>query len=207
MLLALGACGTRGNGEIAHDRRELGDFHSVDVGGVFVLDAQRSDEHLVELQGDANVLPLVELEVQGGVLHARTSESIHPKLDLVLRVRSPELRKVELSGASRGTIAGVAGEAFELEVGGASEARVTGAVAHFELDVSGASEVDALELVAKEVEVEASGASEASVTANASLAAEASGASTIRWAGAAQQISRDASGASTIEPARGASED
>ncbi|MBC8070637.1 MAG: DUF2807 domain-containing protein, partial [Deltaproteobacteria bacterium] len=68
----------------------------------------------------------------------------------------------------------------------------------FTLDVSGASQVEAAGLVAREVEVEASGASSAEVTANVSLDVDASGASEVRWGGDAQTVAQDASGASSI---------
>lgn len=199
MLLAVVACGTRGNGEPGRETREMGELHGIDVGGVFVLKAERADDRLVELEGDANLLPHVQLTVDGGVLHARTDTNVSPDLDLVLHVRSPEIREIELSGAARGEIADLAGDSFELDVSGASAAKVTGRVARFELEVSGASDVDAAALVARDVKVEVSGASEASVTADVSLSAEASGASAISWGGDATQVSRDSSGASSIE--------
>jgi putative autotransporter adhesin-like protein len=199
LALAIVGCGTRGNGELAREARELGDLHGVDVGGVFVLRAERADDRLVELEGDANLLPHVQLTNEAGVLHARTDANLSPKLDLVLHVRSPELNTIELSGAARGEITGIAGDAFELEVSGASEAHVAGDVGRFALDVSGASDVDGAALIARDVKVEASGASDAKVTANVSLDAEASGASDILWGGTATQVTVDASGASTIE--------
>jgi hypothetical protein len=199
LALAIVGCGTRGNGELAREAREMGDLHGVDVGGVFVLRAERADDRMVELEGDANLLPHVKLTNEGGVLHARTDTNLSPKLDLVLHVRSPELNSVELSGAARGVITGIAGDAFELEVSGASEVHVAGDVGRFALDVSGASDVDGAALIARDVKVEASGASEANVTANVSLDAEASGASDIHWGGNATQVTVDASGASTIE--------
>ncbi|MBC8073564.1 MAG: DUF2807 domain-containing protein, partial [Deltaproteobacteria bacterium] len=146
-MVTIAGCGTRGDGEAASQRFELGELHGVDVGGVFVLQAQRSSDRLVELQGDANLLPLVELDVQGGVLRARTRTSTFPQLPMVLVVHTPELREVELSGAARGEIAGLSGESFALGVSGASEARVAGEVVRFTLDVSGASQVEAAGLV------------------------------------------------------------
>ncbi|MBC8074378.1 MAG: hypothetical protein IAG13_39020, partial [Deltaproteobacteria bacterium] len=80
MMVTITGCATRGDGEAASQRFELGEVHGVDVGGVFVLKAEQSSDRLVELQGDANLLPLVELDVQGGVLRARTLASTMPQL-------------------------------------------------------------------------------------------------------------------------------
>ncbi len=195
-MLGLAACGTRGNGEVGTAERTVEAFHGVDVSGVFVLEASEGSPS-VQLEGDANLLPLVDTHVDGGILHVAVSPRISPALPLVVRVRTPELRVVDVSGAASAKIA-TGQPKFELDASGASEVSVEGAAQNFELDVSGASEVDAAALVAAHVKVEASGASNAAVTATQSVDAEASGASEITFSGPATDIRKDVSGAASI---------
>jgi hypothetical protein len=195
--LALSACATRGNGEASAEDRTVDAFHGVDVGGVFTLDATEGSPPSVRVEGDGNLLPLVETRVEGGILHVKTHERISPSVPLVIRVRTPQLREVDVSGAADAKIT-TSQPSFELDVSGASDVTVRGTTQSFELDVSGASEVDAVELRAENVDVEVSGASEANVTATASLDAEASGASEITYGGGATDVKKDASGASKI---------
>ncbi|MBX7078868.1 MAG: DUF2807 domain-containing protein [Nannocystaceae bacterium] len=194
------ACMERGNGEPATVRPELGAFSKVDVGGVFVVQTEVAPgPATVELRGDSNLLPLVELRVEGGTLHASTRDNILPRLDLELVLHTPELSALELSGAARGDVTGVHGDSFELELSGASRARVAGSVKTLRLELSGASTAEAQSLIADDVDADLSGASSAEIVANASLTADASGASRLGWRGNATRIDRDATGASHIE--------
>lgn len=190
---------TRGDGDPAVDVRAVEPFEAIDVGGVFQLTAEQADELHVELRGDANLLPLVEVESKAGRLRARIHANVLPDLPLQLIVRTPKLAEVDLGGAARGEVLGIDGDSLELEVSGASTLRVVGRTKRLEADVSGASTLDASAVDADAVEIETSGASSAQVVANTSLAAEASGASSLVWRGNATQVNGDASGASSIE--------
>ncbi|MBK6918131.1 MAG: DUF2807 domain-containing protein [Deltaproteobacteria bacterium] len=200
LTLGLTACMERGNGEPSSIQPELAPFHAVDVGGVFHLQATRTDgPQAVELRGDANLVPKVELAVDDGVLQARLHDNVLPSLDLVLVVRTPTLDRVSLGGAARAELTGLSGDAFTLALSGASHARASGRVTRLHVDASGASTIDAAATTADEVEVDASGASSIDVTAEVSLDADASGASHVRWAGNAGKVEPHTSGASSVE--------
>ncbi len=195
--IAVTGCAARGNGVQGAEDRKVDAFHGVDVGGVFTLDAAEGSPPSVRVEGDANLVLLVETHVDDGVLHVSTTERISPSLPLVVRVRAPELREVDVSGAADATIE-TSQPQFELDVSGASDVKVRGTTKSFELDVSGASEVDASALRAEAVELDASGASDVSVTATVSLDVEASGASDVRWGGGASQVKKEVSGAAEV---------
>lgn len=76
---------------------------------------------------------------------------------------------------------------------------ITGPVNQLTIDASGAAKVYAFDYPASEVNVKASGASHAEITANQSLKADASGASKIRYRGNPSNINQNESGASKIE--------
>jgi uncharacterized protein (DUF2345 family) len=59
--------------------------------------------------------------------------------------------------------------------------------------------VNALDLMAQKVTAKASGASHIEITAKESLVADASGASSIRFAGAPQNVTMSNSGASSVK--------
>src|SRR5262245_10168743 len=119
LAITLGACATRGNGEPGEEDRTVESFHGVDVGGVFTLQAAEGSPS-VQLAGDANLLPLVETRVDDGILHVTTRERVSASLPLVVRVRTPELREVDVGGASSAAIE-TSQPSFELDVSGASD--------------------------------------------------------------------------------------
>lgn len=198
LVLATSGCFTRGNGEAASSVRDVGEFHAVDLGGVFQAEITVGPATHVELRGDGNLLDKVELQNIGGELRAELRGSVLPTMPLRLLVSTPTLDAVDLSGASQATITGATGPKLELEISGASNVTVAGAVDSLELDLSGASQADAARLVAKQVQIDASGASSAEVVANESFDADASGASNVTWRGDATRVTTDASGAASI---------
>lgn len=199
LALGSGCVMTRGNGEPASEVRDVAPFTGIHVGGAFQLQAEPGPETRVTLEGDANLLPMVEVASTDGTLRVALHGNVLPDLPLKVVVRAPELRAVDLSGAARGDVTGISGASFEAEVSGASTLHLAGKVDRLVADLSGASELAAEDLVADAVEVDSSGASSASVTANVSLTADASGASTVTWRGNATKVEREASGASSIE--------
>jgi hypothetical protein len=199
-LAILGAgCMTRGNGEPLTEVREVDPFHAIDVGGVFQVQAKQGAERRVEVRGDSNLVPRVEVESKGGRLRAHMTGNVIPNLPLVLVLVTPELDEIELSGASRAEVTAIDGASLEVEVSGASTLVLQGKATKLEADISGASDLEAKALVSDHVEIDSSGASSAEITANASLVAEASGASSVVWFGSATKVSREVSGASSID--------
>lgn len=198
-LTIAAGCMTRGNGEPLTEVREVEPFHAIDVGGIFQVQAKQGPERRVEIRGDSNLVPRVEVESKGGRLRAHMTGNVIPDLPLILVLTTPELDEIELSGASRAEVTAIDGASLEVEVSGASTLLLQGKSTKLEADISGASELEAATLVADDVEIDSSGASSAEVTANASLVAEASGASSIVWFGNATQVNKETSGASSIE--------
>lgn len=90
--------------------------------------------------------------------------------------------RLELSGASDFTGAIDVGR-LEVEQSGGSDSRLTGKARSARLQVGGASEVKGFDLVVEEANVKASGASDVDLTVSGTLDADASGASDIRYKG------------------------
>jgi len=192
-------CMTRGNGELQAEVREVDPFHAIDVGGVFRLKATQGPQRRVEVRGDSNLVSRVVVESKGGRLRAHLAGNVLPDLPLELIITTPELDELELSGAARGEVTAIDGKSLEIEVSGASKLKLQGRATKLDADISGASELVATALVADDVEIDSSGASNAELTANVSLEAEASGASSIVWFGSATKVNGETSGASSIE--------
>ncbi len=104
---------------------------------------------------------------------------------------------VEVTGASilRGDVQ--AGDA-DFEVSGASTVELSGSGGGLVLDASGGSTADLSDFAVNDANVEASGASTATVNATGRLDAEASGASTVLYLGDPTLGRIDSTGASTI---------
>lgn len=188
----------QGSGRIVTEKRDASGFKGVQAGGATELQITVGKDFSVELEGDDNILPLVRTEVRAGVLHIERNGNFWSRTKLVARITMPEFDNLDLSGASRASVAGVDSNNVKLEASGASQIEISGTAQDLTASLSGASKLDAANLRALRANIDASGASKAQIFASESVTADTSGASKIVYAGNPATVNKDASGASSI---------
>jgi hypothetical protein len=188
-----------GSGIVAKQHRETPQFRRVQVGGATQVIVTLADNTDAEIEFDDNLLDIVSLETRGDTLIIRTRESYNSKHSLKVRLSTPQLKSLVLSGASTAHVDGVSAQEFELELSGASSATVNGTARKLSTAASGASKVRCFELITESTTATLSGASSAEVYATASLSVNASGASSLRFRGSPKDVKRQVSGASSIQ--------
>lgn len=192
--------GVKGSGNVASERREVADFHAIDVGGVYQVEVTAQKEFSVEVEADDNILPLVETRVENGTLYIESEQRVSPKSTIRVRISAPNIDDLDVSGAAGVTVNDLNNTALTIDSSGASKIAVGGKTSKLSIDVSGATQVDAAKLTAENVNVDASGASTVAVNVNGNLTAGASGASTITYAGSPKDVVKKTSGASSVSP-------
>jgi hypothetical protein len=200
--VSLTGCTLRGSGTAATETRELGEFEAIDIGGAFELVVHVNPDATprVEVSGDDNIVPKIITKVAGGELDVSVDHwMVRPDRPLKIEIWARSITEIDASGASDISVEGLHGERFELDLSGASESTLSGAVDHFEVDSSGASDLDARALEAKTVEIDLSGAGDAEVWASEKLDAEVSGAGSVRYFGDPAEVDEDVSGAGKVE--------
>src|SRR5260221_13662487 len=77
LLLLLSACihGVRGSGVRKTEQRDLPAFNAIDTSGAFEVEVVCQKPASFEIEADDNIVPLVQTEVRGGVLHVITTKS------------------------------------------------------------------------------------------------------------------------------------
>lgn len=202
-LTLVSGCGLRGSGTPATELREVESFDKIDLGGAFnlIVHVDPGNPQKLEITADDNILPKIEATVSGGELDVGfgSVSFVRPKLPIEVEVWVPTLSKVDISGAAEVQIDGLHGERFVLELSGASDSSLSGAVDRLEVDISGAGELDARQLHAKVVELELSGAGEAEVFASERLDVDISGAGEVGYWGSPATVNQDISGAGSLE--------
>ena len=106
---------------------------------------------------------------------------------------------LDASGACKVLIEKINNENFSADLSGACSIELSGETKSFSADISGAMNLEAIELKAERVNIDASGASSAEVYASESLYVDASGASNIYFSGNPMDVGSDLSGAASIE--------
>lgn len=190
--------GVKGSGNVATEKRDVADFSKVDVGGVFQVEVVAGKEYSVEVQADDNLLPLIRTEVRGGTLQISSEKRFNTRNDIKVRITAPNIEGIEASGASRVNASAIRSESLDIDTSGASKVNLSGEARQLNIQVSGASNIDASGLNAVNADIDASGASKVSVNATGSLKTEASGASSVTYAGNPANVEKRTSGASRI---------
>jgi hypothetical protein len=198
---------------------DLAGFSKVDAGSAFRVEITQGDGYSVSVTVDDNLVDRLDVTKSGDTLriYLKPSTSIH-NVNMSAKVTMPDLTGLDLSGATRTTIAGFSsGKSLDAEVSGASRLQgdiksgnarfdlsgasqmdLQGSAGNLDLTVSGASTATLDGFESKNTSVEASGASHATVNASGALNVEASGASSVTYVGQPANLKVNTSGASTV---------
>ena len=190
----------KGSGQMGTEVRELSGFRKIDASGVFQIEIVAQKDFSVEVEADDNLLQYITTEVRHGALHLETERKLNTSNPIRVRISAPDIEGIETAGAANVILTELKNGSLEIDSSGASKIKVSGETAKLVVDVSGATQVDAVGLAAENANVEASGASTVELLVNGNLKTNASGASTIRYAGSPRDVVKKSSGASTVSP-------
>ena len=190
----------KGSGQMGTEVRELSGFRKIDASGVFQIEIVAQKDFSVEVEADDNLLQYITTEVRRGVLKLETERKLNTSNPIRVRISAPDIEGIETAGAANVILTELKNGSLEIDSSGASKIKVSGETAKLVVDVSGATQVDAVGLAAENANVEASGASTVELLVNGNLKTNASGASTIRYAGSPRDVVKKSSGASIVSP-------
>ena len=210
----------RGNGNNVTQSRNAGKFNSIDVSGAIDVIVKQDSTQSVKVETDENLQEYVEVYESNGVLVISPEDNFNldPTHKIKVYVTAPSFRMIDVSGASSIVSDNklVSGESVDIDLSGASEAKIaikaprinaevtgastvklSGETKDLNLVGSGASGAKCFELMTQNTTVDMSGASSAEVFASVKLDAQASGASGVKYKGN-PSITQDINGASSI---------
>jgi len=204
LLLPLAAAcdlGVGGSGVLLEENRPVGAFTSFELAGAGTVEITvdpKGADGLLEVSGDDNILPLIETKVEDGRLRIRPLRSIRPDLPLRFRAVVSDLKGLDLQGAGRIRVTGIAAGTFRLDLSGAGSVHLEGEAENLEAGVSGAVSLEAAGLHTRSASVRLSGAGKAEVHATEKLHAEVSGVGTIVCHGKPGKVDQTVSGVGSV---------
>ena len=209
-------------GPLVTKEYDLGNFTAVSASSAFQVEITQSDlKYSVSVTVNENLVDRLDVGVSGNTLRIglMPGYALTGAGTMIAKVTMPELVGLDLSGATRTTLAGFnSDKSLKAEVSGASTLRgdlvcvdasfnasgaskvsLDGSAKDLNVEASGASTVDLGDFASKNTTVNASGASKVVVAPSGSLDVEASGASTVSYIGEPAKLRMNASGASSVE--------
>jgi len=175
--------GVSGSGKLVKEKRNVGSFNSISTEGAFDIEVVCQKPQDVDISGDDNILPLVTTEVSNNVLHVRSLRDYSTSQRLTLRISTPDLVRIQSSGAGTIEVSGLKNDRFEIDVNGAPTIKASGETKALKIDTNGAGNVDTYKLRAARVEVESKGVSGVEVYAAEQLDVTVSGPSHVTYRG------------------------
>lgn len=196
--------------------RNVGPFNKIETSGSVNVMYTSSDSISLTVKAEVNELDNVLTKVENGTLIV--SNKGHFTKPVNVSVKNNHLFRIQSSGASTfkttnslkedSIVLGVSGAAnIDITVqtlklksiqSGASQLSLAGTTDKFLAELSGASTLKAYNLVSKNTDITATGASSSKIFVSEKLKANASGASTIKVRGEATDINAEAESASSI---------
>jgi len=185
-LNACGLMGTRGEGAVTGETRQIDAFSRIESSGGFHVAVGFGPASSMKVSAQANILPLIVTEVVGGTLRIRSSKGFTTSERVDVTLTTSQLERIELTGGSRGDVDGLAANAFDVALSGGSVLTARGTAKSLVLGVSGGSVGELEGLTASTIQVDLSGGSRVALRAIDHVYGSASGGSRVRVAGGAE---------------------
>ncbi len=166
---ALSACGialpemVTGSGKMAAQTFDARDFDQIRVSTSGVVYIEQGDAFRVTVDADGNILPLLNVEVQQGVLMLGTKKpaTLFQRETLIYRVTLPALSALDVSGSADVRVEDFAAESLNVNVSGSGDVMFVNLAAPLlSTRVSGSGNVIVENLTAESVICELSGSGE-----------------------------------------------
>lgn len=186
------------------ENREISGFKTLKVSNALEVILTQAESNQLTIEGATpEATAKVKTELKDGKLSISTNGKIKSKDDIKVLITFNKLNRIEQSGASEisttNTIkvedftikgSGAIEAKLNMEVtrlsidfSGASDIKLSGSADNFDLKLGGASDLKASDFIAKNIEVDISGASDVALYASNSIRGKASGASSINVKG------------------------
>ena len=220
ILSCLSATCVTGKGDVVKRTLDLPAVHAITLQGSLDVELTQGTDQSVEVEGQANLVGLVETVVKDGHWTIRTSECYNTDKPFLvrLRVRSMDRLSVQGSGDVKSTGTFVA-NAFDLDVqgsgdikmnvqGGAVKATVQGSGAvklsgtcdALQSSVQGSGDVKASELTATKVTAEVMGSGDIEVRTNGVIDGQVMGSGDVRYLGTPSSVNVTVTGSGNVSP-------
>jgi hypothetical protein len=210
--------GTKGNGQVIQDVRNLVGFDRIESKGAVDLVLRQAATESVTVVADSNIAPMVITTVEGGklIIHAKGSWSTRSNIKVLVDVVN--LSSVGLSGSGDVSGRGLNLKRFAVAISGAGDARfeelnaeslsasisgsgdffATGKVATQSYSIAGSGDIRTDALEGSSVSVSIAGSGDAKVWATQTIDVAIAGSGDVRYRGAPVNVKKRVAGSGSV---------
>ncbi|MCP4213762.1 MAG: DUF2807 domain-containing protein [bacterium] len=210
--------GTVGSGNEIRESRSFPAFEGVEIRSACQVFIRQGGEQSVVLEGEDNILPLVDTYIESGILVIDSSHSYRSRSDLKAYITLTDIRKLAISGAGfiygeepinaddlilDSTGAGkveldVTSQSISTRITGAGSVILSGTTSEHLVEITGAGNVEAANLQAAVYDILIAGAGNCNVYVTQRLEATITGSGSIFYSGNPATVNARVTGSGTI---------
>lgn len=197
-VLATG-CITKGSGNVAEETRPLDPFSRIESSGSVDVKIDKGETSQAIVTTDDNLLPMLETVVMGDTLKVRMNGSYVTSSGLLVRVTTPTLEAIEVSGSGNLKAPTIDADTLTVDISGSGSVAAAGSAKSLAASLSGSGRLDAVALPVERARLAVSGSGSAKIHVNEELEASVSGSGSVRYGGS-PKVSKDESGSGRVAP-------
>ena len=201
--LLLAACLPPAAGRPISQPLAVSAFESVDVRGAATIEVAVGQTHSLVIEGSQEDVESIASRVENGtlVIEDRDGWLWQPRRgSLQLRIATPALKALTVSGAAKVRLHGLSGGDLSLAVQGAGDLNGSGTVSRLDAQLSGAGNMELSGLTATDATVVVNGAGNMDLNVTGSLVATVNGVGNIHYRGNPAQVKTAMNGVGSISP-------
>ena len=210
----------QGSGRIVSQARQPGQFHGVELTMGARVEVVTGGDDTLTIEGDDNLLPLVDTAVQNGVLTIRpvkrNMQIDGRRLKIVVRARNVdslgvagsgtmEAKRIradkltlEVAGSGALDIDGIDAKSVDVEVAGSGKVEAAGQAGRASISIAGSGKADTTRLNVQHATVSVSGSGQSLLAARSTITANITGSGNVGYYGDAQ-ITKAVAGSGTVQ--------
>jgi len=173
----------KGSGKRVVQKRNVTPFTSISSEGAFSIEVTCQKDLGLEVEGDDNLLAMVETEVSNNVLRLRSTKNYSSSEPVKFRISVPNIEGLTVEGAGSIDVKNLNNDKFEIDAEGAPAISVSGKTKLIDIDSSGAGKIDTHNLHAARGVVDSKGVTQIDLDVSDQLDVTVSGPSSVYYKG------------------------
>lgn len=219
LLARLGGEQVQGSGKIVSQARQPGPFHGVELATSAHVEVVIGGDDTLTIEGDDNIVPLIETVVRNGVLTIRpvrkNMQFDGRRVRIVVkarnvdnlgvagsgrleakRVRADKLA-IDVAGSGALDIDGIEAKTVDVSVAGSGKVEAAGQATRADISIAGSGKADTARLGVRHARVSVSGSGQSVLAASGTITANVTGSGSVGYYGDAQ-LTKAVAGSGTV---------
>ena len=210
----------KGNGNVVTVKRTTSDYDGISVGGSFDVILVKGKEGNITIEGEENIIPYIETEVNGNTLKVKYEKNINVRTTkrLTVTITYEDIEKVSMGGSGNITAEGtmkssdfsvslggsgnitLAIDADEVSsnIGGSGNIRLSGNSNEFTCSIAGSGSIKAYDLSTNELFATIAGSGSIRTTVKTKIKAKVVGSGSIYYKGNPSKIDTKSVGSGDV---------